>query len=144
MFRDVRSIHLPFTELEVRLRGRVFTGQTVDVHIPKMVISSPSDFSFRHVDVTDHPLEARSGDRVYPSSRVTDVEMDIRGRPMAQGEDKHLYKMKVVDDNQSRQEMEDLAELIWRVSRGDEGTISATGAEVLASRLIASGYRKGL
>jgi hypothetical protein len=35
---------------------------------------------------------------------------------------------------------EELAALIWRTSREDEGTISATGANIIARTLLRSGY----
>lgn len=35
-----------------------------------------------------------------------------------------------------------LAELIWNVSRRDEGTISATGANIVAGAVLAAGYSR--
>ena len=38
-------------------------------------------------------------------------------------------------------EKDALAELIWNTSRADEGTISATGANIIARALRGAGYR---
>lgn len=37
-----------------------------------------------------------------------------------------------------------LAELIWSASRADEGTISATGADVVAGAIAGSGWLRSL
>lgn len=37
-------------------------------------------------------------------------------------------------------EARDLAELIWHTSRGDESTISAMGADVVAGAILSSGW----
>jgi len=49
-------------------------------------------------------------------------------------------KFDVVNTMEDKTPEEDLAGLIWHISHGDEGTISGTGANIIAKNLIALGY----
>jgi hypothetical protein len=40
--------------------------------------------------------------------------------------------------------MSELAQIIWRASRADESTISATGANVVADAVVLAGYHKDI
>jgi len=39
-------------------------------------------------------------------------------------------------------ERNEIARIIWETSRDDEGSISATGANIIADALVAAGYVK--
>lgn len=43
-------------------------------------------------------------------------------------------------ENTQRERERTLARLIWETSRADEGTISATGADIIAEAILNAGY----
>ncbi|AYN57468.1 hypothetical protein HOU47_gp62 [Arthrobacter phage Constance] len=44
--------------------------------------------------------------------------------------------------HERQERREELGRIIWTTSHRDEGTISATGANILADAILAAGYRK--
>lgn len=55
-------------------------------------------------------------------------------------EETEAYAAKLTAEERKRYHQDALANLIWQTSRNDEGTISATGANIIAKAIIGAGY----
>lgn len=82
------EMHIPFTDIEVVIRGRITSGDMVELSIPKLIIKSPENFVF--IQSTEYESAIHNPTSLTMRAYHT-LKMSFEGTPISDPDDQIFY-----------------------------------------------------